>query len=88
MPDTTAERPAWQFHRYSTTRRHARGFLRFVVVSAEYIDVYYNGTAHDVINTYNHQADEPTIYTRADFLAHVDEYMAEPDYITDMFDNL
>lgn len=68
MTDTTANRPEWQFHRYSTTRRHARGFLHFRVASAEYIDVKYRGQVQDVINTFDRNG-EPTIYDRADFLA-------------------
>ena len=84
-------RPEWKFHRYSTTRSYRdreRGhhLLRFTVTSAEYITVSYDGHDEDVINTFN-RAGEPTIYTRADFLRHVDEYMAEPQYIRDIIDN-
>lgn len=82
-----ANRPEWQFHRYSTTRRHRLGSLHFRVASAEYIDVKYRGQVHDVINTFDRNG-EPTIYDRADFLAHVDDYMADDGYIIDNFNNL
>lgn len=87
MTDNTAPR-AWKFHRFSTSRRSGRMLLTFTVTSAEYITVSYNGQEHDVINTWNHRDDEPTIYDRADFLREVDAYLADPDYIANMAENL
>lgn len=87
MTDNTAPR-AWKFHRFSNTRGFRGHMLRFTVTSAEYITVNYDGQEHDVINTWNHQADEPTIYDRADFLREVDEYMSDAEYIINMLENL
>lgn len=87
MTDNTTTRD-WKFHRFNTTRGFRGHALRFTVTSAEYISIDYDGEPHDVINTWNHQADEPTIYDRADFLREVDEYMSDPEYITNMLENL